>query len=250
MSFQARLRQVLAGRALNPWLRRLGSNPGTADRITKGHIPGPDLLAVMHLVEGVSIDWLLSGKGTPFSLWRGPDAECSDRLVTLLADEPGAWTVHWIADPAGAEGALVLRMPAHVETKALSVAYTATELLAGAGPRTWRALAAECRSERAAQCLQASLAATEVEQLARGLLGTWRLFGAAEHPGLLCAARPAAPSGHEPTGAELAADAAPPAYRAAAPLARNAARLSAAHRAALEATVRGLLRAEGEDWLD
>lgn len=65
-TFKQRLLNVAAGRKLTPWLMSLGWTRTDVARVNRGHIPGPDKLALLADKENVNLSWLLAGKGEPW----------------------------------------------------------------------------------------------------------------------------------------------------------------------------------------
>lgn len=65
-AFKQRLLKVAAGRKLTPWLMSLGWTRTDVARVNRGHIPGPEKLALLVDTENVSLSWLLAGKGDPW----------------------------------------------------------------------------------------------------------------------------------------------------------------------------------------
>ena len=126
--FSARLNVIIGHRRPFSWAAALKITSGTMNRLTKGHVPGGDLLARIAQVENASITWLLTGQGEPFLVHRtDSDAETAERLRAHLADEP--WDVDLIED--GRRGVIVLTQRAQLGEGEEAVHYTAMELIAG-----------------------------------------------------------------------------------------------------------------------
>lgn len=66
--FFARLNTILSGRKVNPWGKSLGMSGSVITAINSGNAPGPEYLTLISKAEGASIDYLLTGKGQPFTI--------------------------------------------------------------------------------------------------------------------------------------------------------------------------------------
>ena len=62
-NFRRRLDLILQGRKIYPWAASLGVSKGVAESMSKGVIPGSEILNAIMCKENVNISWLLSGEG-------------------------------------------------------------------------------------------------------------------------------------------------------------------------------------------
>jgi hypothetical protein len=79
-TFKGRLELVAAGRRLTPWLLSLGWKKPDVARVNKGHVPGPEKLALLAQKERVNLSWLLAGIGKPF-IEQGGEGEVSEAPI-------------------------------------------------------------------------------------------------------------------------------------------------------------------------
>lgn len=91
-------------------------------------MPKGEALALIAKAENASFQWLITGEGSPFSVFRGrSDAECAEQLDIHLGEED--WRVHVITD--GPNHAYVLTLPGQYQIKDRWVDYTIMEVITG-----------------------------------------------------------------------------------------------------------------------
>jgi transcriptional regulator with XRE-family HTH domain len=187
-SFLSRLKEVQGNRYKYKFGEGLGLKSGTIDRIFRGHEPGPDILKAIALFENVSLNWLLTGQGTPYVIHCAQtDGETARWLDQFLNEHPMAWTVYRVTD--GDRTVLVLYRPDQYPMKDDCVDYSRVEIIPGPlGPIALRKLAgtpvASLREVRTDPETLARLAQGEIGayELCRedGILERWRPLPAAE----------------------------------------------------------------------
>lgn len=182
-SFQERLRWVLAGRDKHPWGRGLNLGKNLVSTMFDGTVPKWPTLAAIQYAENARVDWLLTGRGTPFAVAMHADAASQVRyLEQLLADEPGAWHVHVVHD--GVRAGAVLWQPMEIESEDLTLSYRSLEVVLGPAGVVDLLRAAVRGPGASLECL--ALSTDDVDALYAGRLGTWLLLGdSATTPGLL-----------------------------------------------------------------
>jgi len=175
--FLSRLKCVAAGRDITPWLKGLGISGGTLTRVTKGQTPSTDFLTTLQRAENVRIDWMLSGRGTPYIATIGQsEVDCLLVLEQLLRDEPD-WQVRHVSN--GHRHAYVLTMPSTwCPREGVEVSTTAIEVIAS--PGGLRQAFPEIPT-----FAHHTLDADAFNRLVRGDIGTFELMGDATRPGLL-----------------------------------------------------------------
>lgn len=86
-NFSDRLNTVLSGRKVNPWGKSLGMSGSVISAINGGTPPGADYLELIGLAEGASLNYLLTGKGTPFVVEQSPQSEVLEKVQQTTADD-------------------------------------------------------------------------------------------------------------------------------------------------------------------
>lgn len=184
-SFLSRIEFILKGRALYSWGQSLGLKQGTINRISKGHVPGPDILPMISRTENVSIHWLLEGAGAPYLVSRcQSDAEAHERLIQHFSDEPG-WAIHLVV--SAPEFTVVLTQPCRTVSGQRTVEYTCVEIISGAGPNTVRGVLDERVSR---PVFVTHMGRKDIQRLSTGWMGNLELIGWRHHTGLLADAVP------------------------------------------------------------
>lgn len=84
-SFNDRLEFVLDGRKLTPWGKSLGLSNSVLGVMSQGTAPGPDHLKVIASAENVSLNFLLTGEGSPFVVNTPPASLDPESEVFLLS---------------------------------------------------------------------------------------------------------------------------------------------------------------------
>ena len=84
--FHARLKSLVGNEQPFSWAARVGISKGAFHRIwNEGTIPGPDHLVRIQEVTGISIDWLLTGKGEMRRGDRGEPSEVDqERMIQAV----------------------------------------------------------------------------------------------------------------------------------------------------------------------
>lgn len=147
----------------------LGITTGTINRIKKGQVPSTEFLSRLHRFENVRVDWLLSGKGTPYLIdYCGSVKECTD-LVDAIAEEDG-WTTFVVSD--GQRYAIVMQLSAATWEDAGKppIAYRPIEIISTPDGLT------DLPAVPNAGTYQ--LAPRDMDDLLAGKLGPYRLFEA------------------------------------------------------------------------
>ena len=72
-SFTDRLNIILDGRKITPWGKSLGLSNSVLGVMTQGTAPGPDHLKIIAAAENVSLNYLLTGSGSPFVVKQTPN---------------------------------------------------------------------------------------------------------------------------------------------------------------------------------
>jgi hypothetical protein len=176
-----RLDYLLQGRKLYPWAASIGISKGSMESaVKKGGMLGGDALTAIHRCENVRIDWLLEGRGMPYSINSAPTDDIAREILEELLVE--AWTVTVITDHQRI--ALVLNQTGSFEVKDSKddqgvqqyrhIHYQIIEVITGIiGNHTMdlvRSLTAETN---------VNLVITDAEamtDIGRGKLGTWKLL--------------------------------------------------------------------------
>lgn len=184
-TFISRLLFILGERDRYPWGEALGLTRGTINRISSGHVPGPEILGSVTRSENVSLSWLLEGIGVPYLVSRcQSDAEACALLTQHLNDEPG-WAIYLIAcEP---DFVIVLTNPCQIVSGSKTVDYSCVEIISGAGPETVRA-ALDARKSNPVRRL--SISSKDLQRLSAGWMGNLELFGWRDTPGILAQAKP------------------------------------------------------------
>ena len=108
-----RLEFLAAGRSLHGWAKAIGLPKITIENVMKGNGLSFETLAHLHRVENVRTDWLLEGRGSPFSVNACLcDESARDLLDELLVER---WAVDVVTDESRV--AIVLSQPALVQVK-------------------------------------------------------------------------------------------------------------------------------------
>ncbi|WP_299538285.1 hypothetical protein [uncultured Herbaspirillum sp.] len=108
-----RLEFLAAGRALHGWAKSIGLPKISIENVMKGNGLSYESLAHLHRVENVRTDWLLEGRGSPFSVNACLCDESAHELLDELLVE--RWEVDVITDENRV--AIVLSQPAQVQVK-------------------------------------------------------------------------------------------------------------------------------------
>lgn len=146
--------------------------------MSQGKAPGRRILSLIQRAENVSPSWLVDSIGQPFMTHRvESDREAAQYLEKLLSDE--RWTVYVLTD--GHRAALVLEQPAEIEHRGKRTEYRAVEVVTG--PLSSDTLYIINIRDRDVQ--YRVISEHEMSRLWAGEIGTWKLFGDENTPGLL-----------------------------------------------------------------
>lgn len=174
-----RLEFLAAGRSLHGWAKAIGLPKITIENVMKGNGLSYETLAHLHRVENVRTDWLLEGRGSPFSV----NACLCDEAAGQLLDELLAerWEVDVLTDEQRI--AIVLSQPAQVQVKDgkdgaghqkyRDINYRLVEIVCGALGARAIARATSFGIHRVLQ-----IGSDLMRDLERGRLGSYLLFAA------------------------------------------------------------------------
>jgi hypothetical protein len=174
-----RLQLLMDGRDKYPWGLSIGLGKGVIDGMTRtGSIPGGDTLSAIRRCENARIDWILDGRGAPYSVSVMTSDEEAEEFLRDLLVEPD-WNITIVTDSKSI--ALVLEQAGSFEVKDgktpageqqfRPIPYTVLEILVGnIGRRTMELVRAH-RYVSLAYAEEGVMAA-----LAHGKIGTWRLL--------------------------------------------------------------------------
>lgn len=177
-----RLHLLMDGRDKYPWGQSIGLGKGTIDGMTRtGSMPGGDTLSAIGRCENARIDWVLEGRGAPYSVACVTSDDIAAELLQDYLAEPD-WHITIVTD--GRRIALVLDQIGSFDVKDgkteagaqqfRTIEYTIIEVIVGnlgrlamelVRPYQWVSLA--------------YITTDEMTQLERGRMGTWRLL---QHP--------------------------------------------------------------------
>ena len=145
--------------------------------MSQGIPPGQKILGIIQKLENVSLSWLVDGVGQPFLTRRAEsDAEAARYLEALLVDED--WTVYLLTDRI--RTALVLTQPAQIQHKDKRIPYRALEVITGPiGERTLEIL--NSREE----ILRKEISTDTMDRIWAGEMGSWKLLGSKQSPGVI-----------------------------------------------------------------
>lgn len=176
-----RLEVVADGRKLYPWAKSIGISKGSIESVMKlGGSLGGDSLSLMHRVENVRIDWLLEGRGTPYSVNVClSDEDAVELIDELLAEE---WRAYIVTDRKRI--AIVLEQDGAFKTKDgkdaegvqqwRTVKYKIVEVIAGAiGRLSIQRIKDDSTTKIACVIEVTTDILTKIE---KGQIGTYRMF--------------------------------------------------------------------------
>ena len=175
-----RIKHLLDGRKVHPWAAAIGVSKGSIESVMKlGGMLGGDALSAIRRCENARIDWILDGRGAPYSVSCVTSDETAEDLLQDLLEEN--WNIAIVTDSQRI--ALVLAQPGSFDVKDgkddagvqqyRSIDYTVIEIITGIiGRRTM-----DLVRSRTEHCVTLELASAEVmTQIERGRMGTWRLL--------------------------------------------------------------------------
>jgi len=157
----------LGGRKKHPWGHALGIRSTRITQMFLGRVPTADVLEIIYRVEGVSIDWLLTGDAAPFCVRHLTDQDG----VALLRKQNGAEHYYLLATPELTRiPALTITRPERRSVARNTVArYTATILVAEVGHAMMQELAVE-------RLYLTALGEQELERLRAGRRGPYEIW--------------------------------------------------------------------------
>lgn len=127
-SFRERLEFLLCGRKIHPWAASLGVSKGAAENMSKGNIPGPEILNAIMCKENISLSWLIDGKGAPYLIdLCSSETEFAATLKMHFTDFH--WDVMLVHD--GFRIVVMLSKPAEYDYKGKIINYHLYELITG-----------------------------------------------------------------------------------------------------------------------
>lgn len=152
-------------------------NSSMVTRMFRGQFPGHEYLSVIAMAERVSLNWLLTGYGSPYEVIHAhSDGEIANHVNLFMGDAPLSWTVYLII--YGEFSALALYRPDQVllERKDGSddkvIDYDRVELIAGpVGQQTLDAL----RRAGILQVRQVTVPAATMIRLYSGGIGAYEM---------------------------------------------------------------------------
>lgn len=176
MDFLQRLELLLDGRKKYEWGSQLGLNRGViAGMFDKGAMPGWDTLTTISRFENASIDWLTTGRGSPFYVHRySSDEEAAEAINELLRSE--GWAV--VVGAAGTRRVIALHQPAQHQMRPKEgdpfwISYRMLELFANVGPCSVSLVAHHAANH---EVRFAPLSEHQIDEIEQGRVGTRRLF--------------------------------------------------------------------------
>lgn len=182
--FLSRLSEASDGRDLWPWLHSLGLTSGVVQgMVNRGVVPSGYSLLALQCLENVNVSWLLTGTGKPYLVERpADDRGCRARVAEALRS--AQWTATIATD--GLHNAIVLARESRFVVKDKPPRlYTELRIFAHAGPESLAAVI-----EGAAGVRFLPLGEADMQALVQGRLGSYRIMGDANTPGLLARAKP------------------------------------------------------------
>lgn len=97
-----RFNQLLLGRKPHPFGASVHLSRGIVTRLMRGSLPDPEFLVPLVRIERISLSWLLTGVGAPYSILTATnDVEAWHEIKERLADEPEAWRIVLAVSDAG-----------------------------------------------------------------------------------------------------------------------------------------------------
>lgn len=171
-----RFRALLLDRKAHPFGSSVQLNKSMVTRMTRGSLPDPEYLVPLLRIERVSMNWLLTGEGAPYTVnsYVG-DVEAWQDLKAKLSDEPDAWNIYLAVSSAG--WTVVLDQECSSTSKAGDTYwYRSTEVTGGkvCGPVVARGIEHWARL-KAVRVLKLSV--THWTKLVTGQLGNAQLWG-------------------------------------------------------------------------
>lgn len=174
-----RITALMDGRDKYPWGQSIGLGKGVIDGMTRtGSIPGGDTLSAIRRCENARIDWILDGRGAPYSVSCATSDEVAEELLQDLLEE--SWNIYIVTDSQRI--ALVLAQMGSFDVKDgktdvgeqrfRTINHPIIEVIVGHIGR----LTMDLVRSRIEHWVSLELTTADVmTQIERGRLGTWRL---------------------------------------------------------------------------
>lgn len=180
-SIPTRITQLLNGRKPHTWAMSIGLSRGSMESVMKlGGMLGSEALSAIRRCENVRIDWLLDGRGQPYSTSCVTNDEAAVELLQELMTEQN-WNINIVTD--GRRIALVLEQPGNLDVKDgkaedgsqrfRAIEYSIIEVIVGHVGQQAMDLV---RSHP--QVSLACVGSDEMTEIEQGRIGTWRLLQA------------------------------------------------------------------------
>lgn len=93
-----RLLIVMDGRERYPWAQSIGVGRGSIEGIWRGSIPGGETLSAIARCENARIDWILDGRGAPFTVTCVTSDEDAADLLNEHCGEKMQWNCTIVTD--------------------------------------------------------------------------------------------------------------------------------------------------------
>jgi len=129
-NFLSRINEILGDRKKHPWGRDIGLKNTRINDMFSGKIPHADALIRVRRAEKVSLDWLLTGDGTPYLYKSGrcqTDLENAELLKQLLEEDD--WMVYLVYHQVEEGVAVVLTHPAIVKYEDITARFMDVEMM-------------------------------------------------------------------------------------------------------------------------
>lgn len=177
-----RITYLLDGRKAYPWALSIGISKGSMESVMKlGGMLGGEALSAIGRCENARVDWLLDGRGAPYSVaCTTSDDDAAELLQDLLEEH---WNITIVTD--GQRIALVLDQPGSFDVKGgkddngvqqfRTIAYPIIEVMVGHIGRHTMELVRSRTGKGVSLMLTTASVMTQIE---RGRMGTWRLLQA------------------------------------------------------------------------
>lgn len=177
-----RITHLLDGRKTYPWALSIGISKGSMESVMKlGGMLGGEALSAIGRCENARVDWVLDGRGAPYSVACVTSDESAEELLQDLLEEN--WRITIVTDSRRI--ALVLDQPGSFEVKDgkddagvqqyRTIDYSIIEVIVGHIGRHAMELVRSRIEHGVRLVLTTADAMTQIE---RGRVGTWRLLQA------------------------------------------------------------------------
>lgn len=123
-NFVKNVEYLLHDRKFHPWGASLGVSKGSVDSMKKGVIPGGEILRNICRLENVNLNWLTSGKGTPFIVCKHTSAEEFEKSTQQHLEDSRDWKLSVISSISSENYILIWRMWAQTLYKTTPINYS------------------------------------------------------------------------------------------------------------------------------